>query len=151
MTPYKLREKAKEFDIDYQSAVRMRIRYLTVQLELCLGWMLEDCETPEVMFDEALDEIIALKESLRKRPKTGQITNDMIEQARNIKVNEILEFNRYGKATAWCHEDKRPSLTYMSKINKAWCPVCHKYFNAIDVQMQFTGDSFQEAVRSLIT
>jgi hypothetical protein len=73
----------------------------------------------------------------------------MIETARSVDVRSVVEFGRSGKALAWCHEDKRPSLYYGNRTNRAVCPVCDKKFSALDVLINRDGYSFIDAVRSL--
>lgn len=79
----------------------------------------------------------------------NQITDDMIEQARNADVLTVIELGAGGKVKAWCHEDKRPSLYYGNRSKRMICPVCSKNFTALDVLIERDGYSFIDAVRSL--
>lgn len=145
-----VRRKAEEFGISYQSAVMMRIRYLVQQYEQCMEWSMFNADMPVVMCDEAIDEINALKQSLVRKVITGQVTDEMIEQARNVRVDALLEFKR-GKTRCIApdHEDKVASAFYGSRSNRLVCPVCDKKWDSIAVQQHLTGQSFYEAVRAL--
>lgn len=147
MTPYQLRQKADEMGVRYEDAVRMRKKYLIQQYQQCADWIVGEKPMPSMMMDECLDELTALMRSL-KRPIDTTITDDMIEQARGVKISSLIEFNR-GKARAWCHDDNNPSLFYGTTLNIAVCPVCDLKFDAISVQQHLTGQTFKEAVQSL--
>lgn len=147
MTPYQIREKAKEFGISYKKASAMRQRYLVAQLDQGVAWMLEEAEQPDVMPNDALNELLALLKPL-ETVGHSTITPGMVGQARSVKIDSLMEFTR-GKARAWCHDDTNPSLFYGKTLNIAVCPVCDLKFDAIAVQRHLTGQSFVEAVRSL--
>jgi DNA primase len=68
--------------------------------------------------------------------------------AKDFPVTQLVEFRGH-KATAWCHEDKTPSLWYANRVNRVVCPVCDKKFNAIDICMERDGMSFIDAVKFL--
>lgn len=89
-------------------------------------------------------EIIRLDMPERK----GTVTDEMMEFARNSPVEKVVEFVR-GKAFAFCHQDKTPSLTFMNKTGRAWCPACNKYYNAVDILVKRDGLSFLQAVKTL--
>ena len=151
MTPYQLRAKADEFGIAYPAAVRMRVNYLAQQVCQCCDWIAGDAEMPQVMYGEAIDEIITLKGSLIRQNTGQQVTDEMIEQARAVKITDILEFNRAGKCRciASDHEDKNASAYYGHRTNKLVCPVCDKKWDSIAIQMHFTGNTFHQAVKQL--
>lgn len=79
---------------------------------------------------------------------TSEIDDAMIESARRVPVDRIVEFKRR-KATAWCHMDKNPSLVLLDRLGIAWCPVCDKKFDAIGVLMTRDGMDFKDAVKEL--
>jgi hypothetical protein len=79
----------------------------------------------------------------------GQVTEDMIQQAREVNIETVVEFTR-GKANAFCHEDNNPSLYHAKRVNKACCPVCNRYFDAIEVLIERDGLPFFTAVKQLI-
>ena len=147
MTPYNLRKAAEDMGISYPSAVHMRIRYLVSQIERYWMWAYEEGNMPEIMLKDAHSERTALVRSLKTPPK-GEVTPDMIERARSVPMGQIIEF-RNGRATAWCHEDKRPSLYIGTRCNIVICPVCDLKFDAISVQMAVTGQTFRQAVLEL--
>lgn len=148
--PGSLFRKAKEFGITRRAAVTMRRRYLEPYLglmvlagdEVSLLWAKE--------IKEELDYLIAHEagEFVQER-KTESITDDMVERARNVPVTSLLQFGRNGRAAAWCHEDRRPSLYLMSRTGRAACPVCNKSFDAIAILVERDNYSFTDAVRIL--
>lgn len=83
----------------------------------------------------------------KRRP--DEITEEMIEQAREYPVDRLVDFCR-GKATAWCHNDRNPSMYHATRKNLAVCPVCDKKFNPIDILIYRDGYTFPEAVKALI-
>lgn len=83
------------------------------------------------------------------RPAVGAITDEMIEQARQYPIENLIEFIRQHKAAAWCHDDKSPSLSWFRAKNLARCFPCSISFNPIDVLVQRDGMSFRDAVRQL--
>ncbi len=147
LTPYQIKQHAKDFGLSYRSAARMRKKYLVQQLNQGIEWMLEENTQPDIMPNDALNELLALVRPLENIGHS-RITPDMVEQARGVKIDTLINFQR-GKTTAWCHEDKNPSLFHGRTLNIAVCPVCDMKFDAIAIQRHITGQTFIEAVRSL--
>jgi hypothetical protein len=83
------------------------------------------------------------------RPRAGAITPQMIEDARDYPIEQIVQFDRQGKSLAWCHADNHPSLSWHRAGNRATCFPCGKIFNPIDVLTQRDGMSFPDAVKQL--
>ena len=81
------------------------------------------------------------------QPQTG-ITDEDIDRARNHPITNLIEF-KHGKASAFCHEDKQPSLYHATRTNRANCPVCDKSFDSIGVLMYRDNYMFQSAVKAL--
>jgi hypothetical protein len=81
-------------------------------------------------------------------PKPGAITDEMIERAREYPVENLVEFVR-GKAKAWCHDDRNPSMFHGTRNNIVVCPVCDKKFGPIDVLVTRDGMTFRDAVLTL--
>lgn len=104
-----------------------------------------------VFIEQAREDLKKRKQRARLAtlPSQGRVTDEMIERAREFSVCDlILEFPK-GRAKAWCHDDRNPSLYYGSKKGVAVCPVCNKSFDAIGILMERDGFSFSEAVRQL--
>jgi len=78
-----------------------------------------------------------------------KVTDDMIQQAREVDVSTVIEFTR-GKAVAFCHDDNNPSMFHAKRKGLACCPVCNRYFDAIQVLMDRDGLPFFTAVKQLI-
>lgn len=96
------------------------------------------------------DRINREMKGLRKwmQTDTGAITDEMIQQARDYPIDQLIDFNR-GKAIAWCHDDKQPSLHHHKQANRAHCWPCNQSFDTISVLMQRDGMTFHAAVREL--
>ena len=73
----------------------------------------------------------------------------MIQQARSYPIECLIEFIN-GKAKAFCHDDKTPSLSKHPKHNYCRCFVCNKSFDPIAIKMERDSLTFNEAVRSLL-
>ena len=82
------------------------------------------------------------------RPREGDITEQMIETAREYPVEQLIDFRR-GKAVAFCHEDKNPSMYHATRSNHAKCPVCDKTLDGIGILMARDGLDFISAVKQL--
>lgn len=153
MRPNQLQQHAAEFGISFQSACRMRIRYLLLIIDQWDAYI-EDMQgdMPPSTPLACLTEIISIRnhEHRAKQGKVSrsEITDAMIQQAREYPIELVVEFNR-GLALAFCHNDKTPSLTWNRKNNTCRCFPCDKSFNPIDVLMQRDGKSFIEAVKEL--
>lgn len=154
VTPYSIRKAASDFGIPFREAVFQRLIFVRCRL---LDVADEIQQADEVMAELAFRELVELAEEQRTlagiirqtiKPQTSGLTQEQIEQARQVPIDRIVTFTR-GKAVAWCHSDNNPSLTFMGKTNRAWCPVCDKWFNPIDVLTQRDAQSFTSAVRTL--
>lgn len=141
---------ARKFGISRRAASAMRQRYLRSVLGMLI------CEGSDVALhwaDQVEQEIAYLKEAegivyTKGNGHGNKLTEEMIDNARNTSTKEVIDYKR-GKAYAWCHEDKNPSLTYMSRTGLAWCPACDIYFDAIKVLMERDKLSFPDAVKQL--
>ena len=141
--------KAKEFDKNRLAAARIRIRYLDDQATECL----ED-GSPVALFwaCEALEEICYLHKHAHYEinPVKGErLTDEMIDRANQYPIESLVEF-RNGKAYAFCHEDKSPSLNHWKAKNRCRCFACGKTFRPVDILMERDGMSFKDAVRRLL-
>jgi len=144
---------AKRFGISKKAAARMRERYLKQQLiDLLKSWAKQPSGIVMIWIREIMEEIadIRVKRETVVKHNRSKVTEEMIAEAKEVLITEVVQFNRYGKAIAWCHDDNRPSLFHGDKRNIAVCPVCDKKFNAIDVLMERDGYTFLDAVRSLL-
>jgi hypothetical protein len=131
------------------AAGRIRLRYLTEEI-----WSLVPSKHPIVVFwaNEMLSEAYYLIKNMRFEPRetTGidTISEADIQSAKQYPISQLIDFSR-GPAIAWCHEDRRPSLAWLKRINKAKCYPCNKMFDPIDVLTERDGMSFIEAVKEL--
>jgi hypothetical protein len=158
-------DKAAEFGISPASAMMIRLRYLSqrkAELQILIDWCAEhesDDPKTDYLLTETLIRLLQLRDRITKEEKNlsnydkpqpkGQITDEMIAAAKETPVTNLIEFDRNGKALAFCHDDKTPSLSYNKKANRAHCFPCGKSFNAIDILMVRDNYSFINAVKEL--
>ena len=140
---WSVKKHADMFDISVRAAIKMKLRYAVEAADI---W----ADVFEPYYWRWIDIIIKLRdmEKRLKQPMKNTITDEMIEQAREYPITELIEFTR-GKALAFCHEDKTPSLSYHKAANRAHCFPCNKSFDAIGVLMERDKMSFTSAVRYL--
>lgn len=161
-----LREKAEEMEIPFNEAAFCRFRYVRQQMFVASDEIdqLEDYDFESeagiinyVRFADALDRLLdlaaeqrALMMNVCQKPRNGsaKITHEQVERARQYPVTQLIEFYR-GRALAWCHPDKNPSMYYAPRINKAVCPVCNRYFDSIAIVMGLHNFDFIQAVKHL--
>ena len=166
MTVFQLRKKAEEMQIPFNEAAFCRFRFVREQMFVESAAIDQFEGLPidfeswigiynYILFANVLDRFLNLAKEQRallmefsRKPSAGMITDDMKERARQYPVTQLIDFQR-GRAVAWCHPDKNPSLYYAPRINKAVCPVCNQYFDSISVLMQRDSLTFAEAVKQL--
>lgn len=83
-----------------------------------------------------------------KRIYADRITDEDIARAKDYPVDQLITFTK-GKALAFCHPDKTPSLSHNRAKNFCHCFVCNKTFNAIDILIYRDNMPFIQAVKSL--
>lgn len=147
-------KRAKEFDIPIKDAIEKRIDYLHEELD---GYQ-SIYNTLETMIDivfihrqmeTIINEIQYLRQYKEPDPKDDRaITQERIDAANSVPIESIIEFNN-GKAHAFCHEDKNPSLSKHPSKNYARCFVCNESYGPIKAYMEIYNVSFPEAVRAL--
>lgn len=153
---------ADDFDLSVQEVIHYRRRALNEELEQLdqeNSFYREYPYLDELNAEYGIQAVIECEERRRKvmaeldvikrvtLPKMG-ITDDDIESARRYPVDKLIDFSR-GKAKAFCHEDKNPSMFHGTKFNLAICPVCDKKFDSIAILMQRDGVAFKDAVNQL--
>jgi len=143
-----IRKLSKDCGVPYRQIINHRCYYLADEairqiysgdpVWVEIGW-------------EKLDEVIRLRESLKPRPMVAdgdKVTDEMVERARDYPVDKLINFS-HGKATAFCHDDRNPTMYHAFRSNRANCPACNLSFDAIKVLMVRDGYTFAEAVRRL--
>jgi hypothetical protein len=160
MLIYKNLKAAEDFGLDRAYVVNSRRRFLTSRLdtldEQVKTFNPDNWPTRSFYYAYyALEATINAKEKVMreldamKRINTEAGLQDaQIQAAREYDVSKLVEW-QHRKSTAWCHEDRRPSLTLLTRINQLWCPVCDKKFDAIGVLMDRDGMRFVDAVKAL--
>jgi hypothetical protein len=142
-------------DVSRYDAKEMRIRFLKKRIASYDSLLIMSLSPVSLLAvslwkKDCQDEINYL-EAKWKQPKNidNSVTDEMIQAAKDVPIDSIIDFN-HGKAIAWCHEDKSPSLMHWRQGNKASCWVCNKKFSTIDAVMHLYGMRFKDAVRQLI-
>jgi hypothetical protein len=121
-----------------------RIDALADGCEVCRAWawLLQDD------FMKLARELRFIRRKMSGAIGKNEITDDMKAAARRYPIDRLIEFNR-GLSLAFCHQDKKPSLSHFVKANRATCFPCGKSFDPIGVLIVRDGMSFPAAVRLL--
>lgn len=139
--------KAKELDKNKHAASRIRMRYLNEQVDILLQ---DGSDIALYWACEALEEVCYLAEKGRYEVQQSKdhITDEMIQRAKEFPVEQLITFVS-GKAYAFCHDDKRPSMTKHKQKNVAYCWACSKGYDPISILMERDGLSFKDSVKEL--
>lgn len=147
LNPSTIRRQAEAMQVSYEYAARCRIRF-------AMGQAISHIESGDEVWinqgNKMLDGIAKLMQTLVKRPPVEgeQITDDMLMVARAYPIQNLITFY-HGKAHAFCHDDKHPSLFHGTRSNRAVCPVCDLKFDPIAVLVDRDGMDFKDAVKNL--
>lgn len=148
----KILSKASLFKISRQAAANMRIRYLQGMVHALLDATKEPPGDIALYWaNQAMDEIVGVVKKMNDPKKVnsgGGISDSDIDAARQVRADVVIEFKN-GTAHAWCHEDRKPSLYFASRLGIAICPVCDRKFSALDVLIDRDGIPFVDAVKAL--
>lgn len=143
-------KKARELGVDRVAAVKMRVRYLLQEIEIC-EQADYDYGVMNVIIQDDFDEIFYLFSKIKKTEvRNGNITDEDITRAKEYPIENLIELDSRGKAIAWCHDDKNPSMTLWKGKNRVRCWACSRTYNPIDILIERDGLSFIEAVKRLI-
>jgi hypothetical protein len=138
---------AEAMGMNKLAAARVRARYLGERID---EWLEEGGELARHWCKEALEEMTYLEKHCRyTNCNKNDITQEQIQQARLFPIDKLIEFDRQGKALAFCHPDKAPSLRWNRKHNRAHCFPCQRSYDSIGVLMTRDKMKFVDAVRSL--
>ena len=164
MNIYKHLKLADEMSLSKGFAIQARKRYLKDLVDVnkaecaeLFDWIDGYGDVNEFYAINRIGLLLQDRDKLRKeyrkcleilKPRQGDITEQMIENAREYPVENLLDFRR-GKTYAFCHEDKQPSLYHATRTNRANCPVCDKTFDSIGILMARDGLDFIQAVKQL--
>lgn len=150
---YQIKQRAEEFGVTPEAALVMRERYLRSEAALWDSYtdgVVSQIGPPPYATMSAIEKELEDIERARKPVivKQDEVTPQMIEQAREVKVDSLVEFVR-GKMHCFNHEDKTPSAFHGTRENRVVCPVCNDSWDSIAVTMRLGGLSFHDAVRQL--
>ena len=133
-----------------KAAGRIRLRYLEQRINELLP---ARHPITALWINEMLEEVMFIHrnmhfESPPALPGHDTIDDGDIQAAKAYPINQLIDFTN-GTAFAWCHDDARPSLAHLKRINKAKCYPCDKTFDPIDVLVERDGFNFIGAVKEL--
>jgi hypothetical protein len=147
ISPYTFMSAAREMEIDVVEALRCRYRFLMRRLEY---WIANDdrynLEVHSTVME--LKRVQKLGEAAKMPVKKGDITDEMVEIARNTPIKSLFSDEK-DWVLAWCHADKTPSVHVNSVKNVCFCNPCGKSFDPIAVLMSRDGMRFTDAVKYL--
>lgn len=86
-------------------------------------------------------------EKIKAEEKNINITQAMIDKAREYPVERLIEVNRQGFTKCFNHNDKKPSA--YCKKNFVHCFVCQKSWDTIQILIDRDGLTFRQAVLHL--
>lgn len=89
-------------------------------------------------------------QTIKNKLGTGDDIKESIEQAKQVPVNQFLEFDRAGNTKCLWHEEKTPSLHWNKRTNWVHCFSCGVNRTVIHVVQQMKGVKFLEAVRIIL-
>ena len=117
---HQLRIKAAEIAINLDTAAEQRKTALVTELKFWNSAKAENevqRQMKMVAIKQIAIEIRQIDEGIewsKKPPREGEITQEMIQRAKDYPIDGLIEFVR-GSAIAWCHDDKTPSLRHFKK------------------------------------
>ena len=154
MSYYNLLIEADKNGLDRYVVIKDRIKELTKNIKKFTKDYNSSADTLNAYFIhrqrmKCINEIQFL-EGHKNIPIESKITDEDIYKANQYPIEQLIDFNRYGKSLSWCHDDRSPSLSLWKGKNKARCFVCGITFRPIDVLVKRDNYSFIEAVKSLL-
>ena len=145
---------AARMEIDERYAKQCRRRYLTSR-KIEMERLKDEClsSDDDIILLTAVDLIVAINGIQKKldrldRQQEGDITDEMVEQARKVDTANYIDYER-GRAVAWCHDGRNPTALARLPDGRAYCHVCQKTWNSIDILVERDGYSFPAAVKEL--
>ena len=144
---------AADFNISPDSVIKMRTRYLQSLLAQWVAYIDEKInEIPESDVMAIINELNSYKRYSDNK-KTGykpDITEDMIQQARDYPIEALFDFSRGSRIPCPFHNSKGPDLSLHAKSNTVRCfGSCGKSWNSISAAMELDGVTFKQAVKRL--
>lgn len=155
---------AEDMELHKGFAIQARKRYLNSRVNGIWqeiydldGWVDGMCDINSEFAFQTINLLVAESVVIAKELKSiktilrvdkNDITDNMIEIAKSYPVDKLIDFTR-GKATAFCHEDRHPTMYHATRNNTANCPACNEVFGSIDILMKRDGLNFVQAVRQL--
>jgi len=132
----------------------MRLRYL---IDVCGQW--DDYiagktdDIPPLSVSLAITEIDQLKRFQTRIAKglttKDGVTDEMIQQAREYPIDQLIEFDRRGFTCCYHHKEKTPSMKLYKDSNTVHCFGCGYNADTISVLMDRDGYDFLSAVKQL--
>ena len=92
---------------------------------------------------------VELKMLKNPKPLRGQITDNMIQHAKEYQIAELVEVKNNKFICPW-HDDHNPSAHYYEKDNTCYCHVCQNGGDSIALYKKLYSVDFRTAVKALI-
>jgi hypothetical protein len=126
-----------------------RVRMVIEEGNLTALVMLKERKAEELAKLATLERILDRESPVKRIPKEGELTDDMIQRAREYPFENLLpEELKRGRCRCPIHEGKNP-MSFEVKDNKGRCHSCHWAGDTIQYIRDTQGISFVEAVRRL--
>ena len=134
---------AVDEEIDWRYGEYDRLKYLPYINRAFVAQPIEGLEKSQRKLEMAIRCLVYVDEK-----KVGRgVTPEMIIQAREYPVAQILDYQGRGNMRCIAHDDRHPSMSI--KNNRVRCFACGFTGDSIEVYMTLNGCGFVEAVRAL--
>ncbi len=149
-------DEVKESRLNYLESVlkekREKWKFWNNESEKYHGWFRDKinkiCRDP---IKKEADKILKEKE-MYLNPVwkiSNVISEETIENARQVPLDTLIQFNKAGFATCLWHTEKHASMKYWVKENKVKCFGCGKSADSIEVVRHLYDYDFKNAVNYL--
>ena len=146
-------DKSKITIYKTQKQVRQNIKLLNDKLN---WWMIYKRTAPNDMTkaycDIHLEDYQVLKENLLKKLRYVGIKfgNDKLMMAKQVPIENFLEFDRYGMAKCPFHQEKHASFHKIPGKERGYCFGCDKTADLIDIIMELNKCTLPEALKIIL-
>lgn len=151
--PEFVKDSRISFLFSQMDVLRKKINWWTANATHYGGWfgesILKKCILPLEKEKARIEKEIEAYKNPATSISEEKITEDDIEEAKNVPMDSILEFNNAGFAICIFHSDSHPSMKWWKQYNVVKCFSCGKSADTIGVIRKMYGYSFIEAVEYL--
>ena len=162
MTVHRMNEACALFQHHISYAIAKRCRYLRKEMSEVMLYekaipyvnnlmlMVEryNIKVPRRGISDIIDEGIEITKVNGKAQAGFNKDEELRAQAMRVPITKVIEFIN-NKTTCPYHDDKSPSMYHAHRQNIAYCPVCGRGWNAIQILIDRDGMKYWEAVKYL--